>query len=816
MFKHCYMPQSMINSVIIPIIKNKSGDFTDKNNYGPIALSSIISKVFEHTIVNRLEEYLWTNDNQFGFKSGHSTDLCIYALTEFIEYFKSRSTSVYVAFLDASKVFDKISHWTLFKKLIDRHVPLYLVVILCYWYQHQEMTVRWGHCISNSFNVTNGVRQGGVLSLLEVQRNFKTYKNIIRRSIMIAKRDYYNKLFNKYSKNLKMTWKAINDTLNRHKTKRKFPETFKLSDRKLISDPKEIATAFNDYFISIGELDVVTQPPNCHFTNYLSNKPNCNLQFHPIAQTDVAQIIDNLKPKTSTGIDNISSKLLKRTTDSITAPLTIIINQMMASGIFPDALKVSKVIPLYKKGDESNLSNYRPIALLPSISKIFEKAILTQLTLYLEDNKIIHPHQYGFRKFHSTEYAALHITDYIKYKMDVGKIPINVYLDFSKAFDTLVHSTLLHKMKHYGIDGLAHKLIKSYLENRKQYVEFNNKCSEMKNIKNGVPQGSILGPLLFLIYINDIPNVSNVFNFLMYADDTTLYCCLEDIDHVNKQAVVNQELQKINNWLIANGLKLNTNKSKYMIFSKPNKNIPVLQLRINNANIDEVQNFNFLGLQVSSDITWNLHINEISKKISRIIGILKKLQLIVPKNVLLTIYNTLILPHINYCLLVWGSKSGKILQLQKKAIRAVSCAGYISHTEPLFKFYDILKVNDIYRYKLLNLYYNAKKSNIPIYISTFLPDLSQGARNYEIRNPRLQPPVHFHEYVTETCRYQLAVLLNEINSIVEPLDLLKSVVSNILNVTLLGLKRTVKSYLLQKYSYYCVIPNCYVCQRYLI
>ena len=133
---------------------------------------------------------------------------------------------------------------------------------------------------------------------------------------------------------------------------------------------------------------------------------------------------------------------------------------------------------------------------------------------------------------------------------------------FLQTFDTLVHSTLLHNMKQYGIDGLAHKLIKNYLENRKQYVEFNNKCSEMKNIKNGVPQGSILGPLLFLIYINHIPNVSNVFNFLMYADDTTLYCCLEDIDHVNKQAVVNQELQKINNWLIANGLKLNTNKSK--------------------------------------------------------------------------------------------------------------------------------------------------------------------------------------------------------------------------------------------------------------
>ena len=177
-----------------------------------------------------------------------------------------------------------------------------------------------------------------------------------------------------------------------------------------------------------------------------------------------------------------------------------------------------------------------------------------------------------------------------------------------------------------------------------------------------------------------------------------------------------------------------------MIFSKPYKNIPVLQLRINNANIDEVQNFNFLGLQVSSDITWNLHINEISKKISRIIGILKKLQLIVPKNVLLTIYNTLILPHINYCLLVWGSKSGKILQLQKKAIRAVSCAGYISHTEPLFKFYDILKVNDIYRYKLLNLYYNAK-NQIFQYISPhfYLTSLKvQEIMKLEIRDFNLQ------------------------------------------------------------------------------
>ena len=218
----------------------------------------------------------------------------------------------------------------------------------------------------------------------EIHRNFKTYKNIIRRSIMLAKRDYYIKTFSKYSKNLRMTWNAINETLNRPKSKRRFPAEFKLANGKIISDHKVIADAFNDYFIGIGAQDTETPQGNSHYSDYLSNKPNCNLKIHPITNCDVAEIIGNLKPKTSTGIDNISSKLLRQTKDSITESLTIIVNQMLKTGTFPELLKTSKVIPLYKKGDNSNLSNYRPIALLPSISKIFEKGILTQLTKYLE------------------------------------------------------------------------------------------------------------------------------------------------------------------------------------------------------------------------------------------------------------------------------------------------------------------------------------------------------------------------------------------------------------------------------------------------
>ena len=152
MFKHCYLPSSMLDSVIVPLVKNRNGDLSDKNNYyRPIALSITISKVFENVILYRLEEYLWTTDNQFGFKAGHSTDLCVYALTEFIEYFKRRSTSVYVAVLDASKAFDKINHWVLLKKLINRGIPIYLVKLLCYWYQHQSMYVKWGSTMPRKF-----------------------------------------------------------------------------------------------------------------------------------------------------------------------------------------------------------------------------------------------------------------------------------------------------------------------------------------------------------------------------------------------------------------------------------------------------------------------------------------------------------------------------------------------------------------------------------------------------------------------------------------------------------------------------------------
>ena len=323
------------------------------------------------------------------------------------------------------------------------------------------------------------------------------------------------------------------------------------------------------------------------------------------------------------------------------------------------------------------------------------------------------------------------------------------------------------------------------------------------------------GPLLFLVYLNDFPNASKVFNLLMYADDTTLYCYLDDIKSDNKEQILNNELQRVYEWLNANKLSLNERKTKYMIFRKYKYNgIGGLNLRISNDNIEHVNKFNFLGLHLNSKLNWDTHINIIVKRISRAVGIIKKLQLIFPKTILLSIYNALILPHINYCVLSWGSgiKAKGIFLQQQKSIRAISSACYKAHTEPLFKIYNILKLEDVYNYRMLVFYYNLKNNKVPSYLTSFPPNTSTARERYPIRYPRLQPPICSHEYISKTCKYRLPVLLNSINNNYVVAVKTNEAIANIHNITLLKFKSVIKSYMIDLYSYYCNIHNCYVCQ----
>ena len=290
--------------------------------------------------------------------------------------------------------------------------------------------------------------------------------------ILLKARPSLTSLFAIHKNDIQKTWIVINNTLNNN-SRNSIQSEFIVNNNKL-TDPGDIANAFNDYFINIGrQLSDKIQSPH-HYSDYLHNQVESHLQLKPISEIDISNTINNLKNKASYGHDEISNKLIKRAGPALIKSLKLMVNQMLFSGIFPDRLKISKVKPLFKAGDPVLISNYRPISLLPSLSKIFEHIIFRQLFDYMTDNNLFAIEQYGFLSDHSTELAALHLIDYLTKQMDVGEIPINKRnIDLSKAFDTLDHTILLAKLRYYGIRGVAHKFMLNYLSHRYQYVEYN-------------------------------------------------------------------------------------------------------------------------------------------------------------------------------------------------------------------------------------------------------------------------------------------------------------------------------------------------------
>ena len=595
--------------------------------------------------------------------------------------------------------------------------------------------------------------------------HFNKYRNTLRKTIDNAKKMHYKNLFDRFKFNIKKTWSIISDTLNRNKHKL-IPETM-IIDGRDCSNKQTIADNFNTYFATITEQMIASFPDHetASYADYLNSSIGSRFEFHTINDHMTKCMINNLKTSRSKGHDGITSELLKVINDDICSSITVMINQSLTTGIFPSKLKIAKITPIHKKGGKNIIGNYRPISVLPVISKIFETTISDQITRYFKINSIFCPQQYGYRQNSSTELAALDLIDRVVGQLNDKYIPINFYLDLSKAFDSIDHTILLSKLTYYGFNDMAIKLIKDYLYGRYQYVQIDELLSHKLPIKVGVPQGSILGPLLFNIFINDITYSSAKFNFIMYADDTTLNSTLESFGNINNtayiQTAINNELDKIVKWLDLNKLCLNVSKSRFMLFHKPPKVIPQLEFCVKQNIIEYVENFTFLGLTIDCQLTWKNHINLISLKISRVIGILQKLKYMFPSCILKTLYSSLIFSQMNYGLLAWGTKSDKIVMQQKRAIRIVNLERPTAHTEPLLKSMNQLKLMDLYKTKLLTMYYKLYRNQLPQYFEQFLPQY--GTSRYPLRYDGLHMPQATREFCTVNAKYQMHKLIREIS-----------------------------------------------------
>ena len=563
---------------------------------------------------------------------------------------------------------------------------------------------------------------------------YKDYNDLLNKLKRKSKRNFYHKYFTDNSSNSKNMWKGINQLLNRKKSKQK--DIFLEENDGIISDSFTVANKFNKYFTSIADtLNSKIIKKSSKFQDYLKNPQASNFNFKETAPDEIVKILKSISVKKSCDIYDISPIFLKQAAQPIAQLIAILFNRSIQDGIFPEKLKTAKVIPLHKGGSSLSLSNYRPISLLPIFSKIFEKLAYYRIIEFIERHNILSKNQFGFQKNKSTELAVSSIVSRISKANENKKSSYCIFLDFAKAFDTVNHNILLEKLKYYGFRNQEFSWLESYLTNRTQFTKVGEEMSEIGYVKHGVPQGSVLGPLLFLLYINDISESSSILQFILFADDTTVY--YSDQNNDNAEKVLNIELRKVSNWLAANKLSLNVGKSNFLHFHYGKSLKREINIQINDAKVEEKSSTKYLGTIIDNKLSWKAHIEYIRTKLSKSIGIISKVKHFATESVLLNLYYSFIQSHINYNLLNWSVTSdtnlNPIRMSVKKIIRIITFNNRYEHTEPLFHKLGILTLDlqikhrqALFMWKLSNNYvpppiselfdknrYNTNRYNLP-------------------------------------------------------------------------------------------------------
>ena len=648
-----------------------------------------------------------------------------------------------------------------YSKLFDCYnlaFPIKNKIIKCTKVNAPWVNFKLKKCIKKKYRLFNLFKRG-----LITKRQFIVYKKTLCYIIGKIRRLYFIKKFNN-AKDIKETWCNINKLRNKGRKN----EIIKILDTNNVEiDGDKVADCFNDYFINVADKLIENLPSNINYEYFhrITPVPDSCVVL-PTCCDEICGLLRSFPDKCNRLFD-IRPKLLIMILDKIMPILVFLFNKCLSDGTYPDVLKIARVVPIFKSGNPNNVSNYRPISNLSTINKLFEKILHTRLNSYLENYNIISEFQFGFRKSCNTTLAVFtFVTDILK-TFNKKMYTAALFVDLKKAFDTVNSEILLNKLSRCGIRGVAGSLLRSYLQNRQQYTDVNNSISLMKPVKIGVPQGSVLGPLLFNMFINDITNIEAA-NKILFADDAVFY--VTDVSLAVCIDKLNSCISELSQWFHNNKLTLNTEKTKLIMFSpRIVNNLPIIYF--NNKVIQWVKSIKYLGIIIDCNLNFVMQSKEIVNKLSKLHGVFYSLKNFIPRNVLVNMYYSLVYSTVTYGVIIWGgvaeSNSNNIKTMLNKIIRCIFNIGRnennipLVHVRDMYREAGMLQYHDIYKFYLLKfahfLLYN-RYDIFDKYFSCLLPRHSYGTRNVRINLPSIRLNIE-----KQSARYRCCVLINELD-----------------------------------------------------
>jgi len=460
----------------------------------------------------------------------------------------------------------------------------------------------------------------------------------------------------------------------------------------LITDPKDIANAINNFFVEVGQHSEADSYMNVAQTvTRITEDPNYQKILFPTTVEEVIEVIKGLKNKYNVTVSSLTNKLLKYCVLELAEPISEIVNLSFKEGSFPELCKRARVIPIFKAGDTGDPGNYRPIALLSALSKVIEKLAKKRILQFLNGKSFFNKNQFGYLEGRGIDDALFQIVNGIQQTLDSGGVAAGLFLDLSKAFDSIDHRILLNEMQSVGFESSDLKWLQSYLQGRKQLVFVNGVESEWLEVKSGVPQGSILGPILFLVYINKLPALDLYGKPVQYADDTNLFYAGDSYGEIIQN--MGKDLEIVDTWLEEINLHLNLKKTSAICFSKPGCKLEKPELWYKNSKILYATSLKFLGLHIDEHLTWKAHINKVIQKIVPVSKAFTRIRNYLTDEMKRSLYFAVVHSHLGFLSHVWGHcNDGDLQRLMVIQNRTIKILFKLHPRTPSVDVYSSLKI----------------------------------------------------------------------------------------------------------------------------